>query len=45
MRKANLAMAEKCKRFVVGRDEALVKSLAEEVGLAGRRWQPKMQRG
>lgn len=45
IRKANLAMAEKCRRFVVGRDEALVKSLAEKVGLAGRRWQPKMQRG
>ena len=45
VRKANLAMVEKCKRFVVGRDEALVKSLAEEVGLAGRGWQPKMQRG
>lgn len=45
IRKANLAMAEQCKRFVVGRDEALVKSLAEEVGLAGRQWQPKMQRG
>lgn len=44
MRKANLAMAEKCKRFVIGRDEALVKSLVEEVDLAGRRWQPKMQR-
>ena len=45
VRKANLAMAEKCKRFVVGRDEALVKSLAAEVGLAGRRWQPKMRTG
>lgn len=45
VRSANLAMAEKCKRFVVGRDEALVKSLAETVGLAGRKWQPKMQAG
>jgi len=45
VRSANLAMAEKCKRFVVGRDEALVKALAETVGLAGRKWQPKMQRG
>jgi Protein of unknown function (DUF4238) len=45
MRSVNLAMAEKCKRFVVGRDEALVKSLAEKVGLAGRQWQPKMQAG
>ena len=44
IRKANLAMAEQCKRFVVGRDEALVKSLAEEVGLSGRQWQPKCKR-
>ena len=45
VRSANLAMAEKCKRFVVGRDEALVKSLAEKVGLARSRWRPKMQVG
>ncbi len=36
-------MAEKCKRFFVGRDEALVKALAEKIGLAGRKWRPKMQ--
>ena len=43
VRRSNLAMAEKCKRFVVGRDEALVRSLAAEVGLAARLWRPKMQ--
>lgn len=43
VRSANLALAERCKRFVVGRDEALVKSLAEKVGLASSQWQPKMQ--
>jgi hypothetical protein len=43
VRRTNLAMAEKCKRFVVGRDEALVQSVAKEVGLAVRKWQPKMQ--
>ncbi len=43
IRRTNLAMAEKCKRFVVGRDEALVQSVATEVGLAARKWQPKMQ--
>jgi hypothetical protein len=45
VRRANLATAEKSKRFVVGRDEALVKSVAGKVGLASRRWQPKMQVG
>lgn len=45
VRVANLAMAEKCKRFRVGRDEALVKSLAEKVGFAQSPWRPKMQVG
>lgn len=45
VRRANLAMVKKCKRFVVGRDEALVQSLVKQVGLAGRPWQPKMQAG
>ena len=45
VRSANLAMAEKCKRFVVGRDVALVKSLAEKVGLARSSWRPKLQAG
>ncbi len=35
-------MAEQCKRFVGGRDEALVKSPVGEVGLASPQWQPKM---
>gem|GEM_PF-4394305 len=38
---ANLAMAERCKRFVGGRDDALVQSLAKRVGLARSRWRPK----
>jgi hypothetical protein len=43
MRMANLHSAGRCQRFVVGRDEALVKSLAEELGLAGKKWQPKFR--
>ena len=45
VRIANLALTEKCKRFVVRRDEALVKSTSEKVRLARSRWQPKMQAG
>jgi hypothetical protein len=41
MRMANLHFAKHCQRFVVGRDEALVKSLAENLGLARTKWQPK----
>jgi hypothetical protein len=43
IRRTNLALTSGCKRFLVGRDEALVRSLANEVGLAGRAWRPKMQ--
>jgi hypothetical protein len=39
-----LAMAEHCQRFVIGREHALVRSLADFLGLAGKKWQPKMQR-
>ena len=38
---ANLHFARSCQRFVVGRDEALVKSLANELALATKKWQPK----
>lgn len=43
IRRANLAMAQQCQRFVVGRDEALVKSLTDHLSLAKKKWQPKMQ--
>lgn len=43
MRHINLAMADRCQRFVIGRDASLLKSLAESLGLAGKKWQPKMQ--
>lgn len=45
IRRTNLALASGCKRFVVGRDAALVQSLANAVGLAGRQWRPKMKTG
>jgi len=43
IRHINLAIADRCQRFVVGRDVALLESLANFLGLAGKRWQPKMQ--
>lgn len=45
IRQLNLAMANECQRFVIGRSEVLVKNLAETVGLAGKQWQRKMQAG
>ncbi|MEI7612175.1 MAG: DUF4238 domain-containing protein [Betaproteobacteria bacterium] len=43
MRMANLHFARRCQRFVVGRDEALIKSLTEELALASKKWQPKFR--
>ena len=40
----NLSIAGHCQRFVVGRDEALVRSLTDHLCLASKKWQPKMQR-
>ena len=45
IRHMNLALADRCQRFVIGREEALVKSLAERLALSEKEWQPKMQRG
>lgn len=44
IRRANLAIADHCQRFVIGREEALVRSLADHLCLAKKTWQPKMQR-
>jgi hypothetical protein len=41
MRMVNTHLARRCQRFVVGRDAALLKSLAEELGLAKTKWEPK----
>lgn len=43
LRMANLHFARRCQRFVVGRDEALVKSLTQELRLASTKWQPKFR--
>lgn len=44
IRHTNLAIADHCQRFVVARDEALVRSLKDRLCLANKKWQPKMQR-
>lgn len=43
IRHTNLALADRCQRFVIGREEALVRSLADRLNIAGKTWQPKMQ--
>lgn len=44
IRHINLALADHCQRFVIGREETLVRSLADHLGLARKKWRPKMQR-
>jgi hypothetical protein len=44
IRHMNLAIADRCQRFVIGREEPLVRSLSDRLGLAKKEWQPKMQR-
>lgn len=44
IRHCNLALADRCQRFVIGREDVLVGSLASFLGLAGKKWMPKMQR-
>jgi len=44
MRRINLALADHCQRFVIGRDAALIRSLTNHLGLANKKWRPKMQR-
>jgi hypothetical protein len=43
VRHFNLAMADRCQRFVIGRDADLVRSLAKHRNLSKKRWLPKMQ--
>jgi hypothetical protein len=43
IRRLNLALTSKCQRFVIGRDETLIKSLVEKVDLANTQWIPKMR--
>ncbi|WP_340121531.1 DUF4238 domain-containing protein [Methylobacter svalbardensis] len=44
VRQINLGLTDHCQRFVIGRDEELVRSLANYHGLANKTWQPKMQK-
>lgn len=43
VRQANLGFADQCQRFVIGRDPDLVRSLSKHLGLAKKKWRPKMQ--
>jgi hypothetical protein len=43
VRQINLALADHCQRFVIGREESLVRSLTGYLGLGGKTWEPKMQ--
>ena len=43
IRQANLALGERCQRFLVGRDQELVKSLTDVLGLADKTWQSKIR--
>jgi hypothetical protein len=43
IRSINLALSDSCQRFVIGRDPALVRSLADHNRLANKKWQSKMQ--
>ena len=42
-RQINLVVADRCKQYLVGRDEELVHSLAKFLGLHKKQWQPKMR--
>jgi hypothetical protein len=43
MKDTNRLIAERCQRFVMGRDEKLVRSLVEHVQLDKTSWQPKVR--
>jgi hypothetical protein len=42
IRHFNLMVADRCQRFVIGRDKALVVSLAQRLGLNQKSWQSKI---
>lgn len=44
IRNFNMAIADRCQRFVIGKDAALVRSLSKALNLGSKEWQPKMQR-
>lgn len=43
VRSINLTLADRCQRFVIGREETLILSLTNYLGLAAKKWQPKFQ--
>lgn len=43
MKNINHLIAGRCQRFVMGRDEKLIRSLVEHVGLHKTTWQPKVR--
>ena len=43
-RQINMTIADRCQRFLIARDAVLVRSLAKNLKLATKKWQPKMQR-
>lgn len=43
VRKTNLHHAERCQRFLLGRDEELVRSLADRLQLRETAWRPKIR--
>ena len=45
IRNFNLMIAERCQRYLIARDEALVRSLADNLRLADRAWRPKFSFG
>lgn len=45
VRHFNLMVAERCQRFVIGRDEALLRSLADHLRLTEKKWEPKIRMG
>lgn len=44
VRRINLAVADQCQRFVIGRDAPLIRSVVENLRLSHKSWEPKMQR-
>lgn len=43
IKELNTALAVGCQRFVIGRDEALVKAVVTRAGVPGTKWKPRMQ--
>ncbi|TLM69250.1 MAG: DUF4238 domain-containing protein [Deltaproteobacteria bacterium] len=44
MRRFNLELARRCHRFIIGRDEELLRSLAKRLNLSETKWEPKFRK-